>query len=201
MQNLTGLQTVYAEELVPGARNAIRTCLRIAPHERVVLVTDLETEEIAASLADQVREVGAPMRVHVMEDYGPRPMLTMPGPIRRGRLERADVSIYAGQPKTGELAFRRALTAGRRPAPDPPRPHGVDLPPDHVRGDARRLQRGGRHLARVLDARREGRRRSSPRSPRGLRPRSDVRSRNQVAEDLRHHLDVEVGQPARAARS
>ncbi|MGH9364933.1 MAG: aminopeptidase, partial [Thermoanaerobaculia bacterium] len=95
--------------LVPGARNAIRTCLRIQPHERVALVTDLETEEIAASLADQVRQVGASLDVHVMEDYGQRPMLSMPEPIRR-TLERADVSIYAGQPKTGELAFRRELT-------------------------------------------------------------------------------------------
>ena len=45
-----------------------------------------------------------------MEDYGPRPMLALPPPIADG-LERADVSIYAGQPKEGELAFRRALTA------------------------------------------------------------------------------------------
>jgi leucyl aminopeptidase (aminopeptidase T) len=76
----------------------------------VAIVTDLETEEIGASLADQVREIGAPIEVHVMEDYGPRPMLTLPPPIADA-LERADVSIYAGQPKQGELAFRRALTA------------------------------------------------------------------------------------------
>ena len=73
-------------------------------------MTDNETEEIGASLADQVREIGAPIEVHVMEDYGPRPMLTLPAPIAAA-LERADVSIYAGQPKEGELAFRRALTA------------------------------------------------------------------------------------------
>ncbi len=109
MENLTELPSVYAEELAPGARNAVRTCLRIAPHERVVLVTDLETEEIAASLADQVRQVGAEIDVHVMEDYGSRPMLAVPAPVRAS-LERADVSIYAGQPKSGELAFRRELT-------------------------------------------------------------------------------------------
>ena len=109
MQNLTELPSVYAEDLGPGARNAVRTCLRIQPSERVALVTDLETEEIAASLADQVRQVGAELDVHIMEDYGARPMLTMPDPILRA-LETADVSIYAGQPKTGELAFRRALT-------------------------------------------------------------------------------------------
>ena len=101
--------TAYAEDLIPGARNAIRTCLRVQPFESVAIVTDRETEEIAASLADQVREVGARVETLVMEDYGPRPMLELPVPVRAA-LERADVSIYAGQPKEGELAFRRALT-------------------------------------------------------------------------------------------
>jgi len=109
MQNLTELKADYAEDLVPGARNAVRTCLRIQPRERVTLVTDLETEEIGASLAGEARQAGAELDVHVMEDYGPRPMLHLPEPIRES-LERADVSIYAGQPKAGELAFRRELT-------------------------------------------------------------------------------------------
>jgi leucyl aminopeptidase (aminopeptidase T) len=109
MPSRTKLSPVYAKDLVPGARNAVRTCLRIQPGERVTLVTDLETEEVAASLAGQAREAGADLDVHVMEDYGPRPMLELPAPIAES-LERADVSIYAGQPKAGELAFRRALT-------------------------------------------------------------------------------------------
>jgi leucyl aminopeptidase (aminopeptidase T) len=106
----TGTLTAYAEDLIPGARNAIRTCLRVRPDERVVIVTDRETEEIAASLADQAREVGSPVETLVMEDYGARPMLLLPPPIAAA-LERAHVSIYAGQPKEGELAFRRDLTA------------------------------------------------------------------------------------------
>ncbi len=110
MPNSTGLLTTYAEDLIPGARNAVRTCLRIRPDEHVAIVTDRETEEIAASLADQVREVGAQAEVLVMEDYGSRPMLLLPDGIASA-LERVQVSIYAGQPKEGELAFRRALTA------------------------------------------------------------------------------------------
>jgi aminopeptidase len=110
MSHETGTLTAYAEDLVPGARNAIRTCLRVQPSERVAIVTDRETEDIAASLADQVREVGAGSETHIMEDYGSRPMLELPPAIRTA-LERADVTIYAGQPKPGELAFRRALTA------------------------------------------------------------------------------------------
>jgi leucyl aminopeptidase (aminopeptidase T) len=110
MSTETGTLTAYAEDLIPGARNAIRTCLRVQSAEGVAIVTDRETEEIAASLADQVREVGASAMTFVMEDHGPRPMLELPAPIRAA-LERADVSIYAGQPKEGELAFRRELTA------------------------------------------------------------------------------------------
>jgi aminopeptidase len=109
MPNLTELSSSYSRDLVPGARNAVQTCLRIRPGERVALITDRETGEIAASLADQVREAGAQVEARVMEDYGIRPMLSIPEPLR-AILENADVSIYAGQPKTGELAFRRALT-------------------------------------------------------------------------------------------
>jgi leucyl aminopeptidase (aminopeptidase T) len=100
----------YPSELEPGARNAVRTCLRVAPREHVAILTDRETAEIAASLAHAIDGVGASYEAHFMEDYGPRPMLDLPEPIRQA-LEQADVSIYAGQPKAGELAFRRALTA------------------------------------------------------------------------------------------
>ena len=109
MSHETGTLTAYAEDLIPGARNAIRTCLRVRPTESVAIITDRETEEIAASLADQVREVGAACKTLVMEEFGPRPMLELPAPVRTA-LERTDVSIYAGQPKEGELAFRRAMT-------------------------------------------------------------------------------------------
>ncbi len=110
METMTKLPTTYAEDLIPGARNAVRTCLAIEPGERVAMVTDRETGEIAASLAAQVRQVGARLEVHVMEDYGPRPMLRLPKPIGEA-FERADVTIYAGQAKAGELDFRIALTS------------------------------------------------------------------------------------------
>ena len=96
-------------DLAPGARNAIRTCLRVAPQEHVTILTDVETEPVAASLADEIREVGAPYEMYVLEDYGPRPMFDLPAPVRAA-FEESDVSIYAGQPKPGELALRRELT-------------------------------------------------------------------------------------------
>jgi aminopeptidase len=73
------------------------------------LVTDHETEAIAAALAAEVRTVGAPLEIHVLEAYGPRPMVQMPREILAA-LERTDVSIYAAQPKPGELAMRSEMT-------------------------------------------------------------------------------------------
>ena len=96
-------------ELVPGARNAIRTCLRVEPWERVTILTDRETLAIAESLAEQVLQVGAAVEIFVLEDYGARPMRGFPEPLRRV-VEDSQVTIYAAQPKTGELPGRIAMT-------------------------------------------------------------------------------------------
>ncbi len=109
METQTPTREISAEELEPGARNAIRTCLRVQPEEHVTILTDSETRPIAESLAGQVSAVGAAFELHVMEDYGTRPMTILPEPLRQA-FERADVTIYAGQPKTGELAARIAMT-------------------------------------------------------------------------------------------
>ncbi len=109
METQTPTREISAEELEPGARNAIRTCLRVQPEEHVTILTDSETRPIAESLAGQVSAVGAAFELHVMEDYGTRPMTILPEPLRQA-FERANVTIYAGQPKTGELAARIAMT-------------------------------------------------------------------------------------------
>jgi len=100
----------HGYDLVPGARNAIRTCLKVAPEELAVIVSDRETLAVAESLAAEVRDVGAPLEMYVLEDYGERPMLDLPASVREA-FERADVSIYAAQPQPGELASRREMTA------------------------------------------------------------------------------------------
>ena len=97
-------------DLAPGARNAIRTCLRVAPEEHVTIVTDRETAPVAESLVAQIQDVGAPFELYVLEDYGSRPMFKLPQPVRDS-FERSEVSIYAGQPQPGELAYRREMTA------------------------------------------------------------------------------------------
>lgn len=96
-------------ELAPGARNAIHTCLRLRPEERITLITDLESLEIAAALAQEIEAVGAAYTLIVLEDHAPRPLAAMPMPVLT-ELERSQVSIYAASALPGELPARIAMT-------------------------------------------------------------------------------------------
>ncbi len=46
-------------ELLPGAHNAIDTCLRLKPQERITIITDTFTRDIAAALQSEVERVGS----------------------------------------------------------------------------------------------------------------------------------------------
>lgn len=96
-------------ELLPGAHNAIHTCLRLQPEERITLITDRESCEIANALVHEIEAVGSPYSVMVLEDFAPRPLAAMPQPVLDD-LERSQVSIFAAQAQTGELGSRIAMT-------------------------------------------------------------------------------------------
>ncbi len=103
------LPTQFDPELTPGARNAIRTCLRVEPHEKVTLITDRASEEIAAALAAELSAVGAPWRSFCLEDYAPRPLSGMP-PEVLADMESSQVSIFAVVAQQGELKSRMQMT-------------------------------------------------------------------------------------------
>ena len=58
----------FDPELTPGARNAVSVCLRIQPSEKVTVITDEATQEIAASLVHELETVGAPYHAWILED-------------------------------------------------------------------------------------------------------------------------------------
>ena len=97
-------------ELAPGAHNAIRVCLRLQPTERITIITDEPTTEIAAALQAEVEEVGADHAVFVLENYAERPLTRMPK-IILDDLAQSQVSIYAARTLTGELGPRIEMTA------------------------------------------------------------------------------------------
>jgi leucyl aminopeptidase (aminopeptidase T) len=103
------ISTTFDRELSPGARNAIRVCLAVKPSERVVVITDRECEEIAASLIHEIEEVGAPYSSFILEDVAPRPLIGLPSPIAAA-MEQSDVSILAVHVQQNELKSRMELT-------------------------------------------------------------------------------------------
>ena len=97
------------EELAPGARNAIRTCLRLQPNERITIITDEATCEIAAALKLEVEETGAAYAVFVIENYASRPLTSMPR-IVLDDLAQSQVSIFCAQSQRGELPARMQMS-------------------------------------------------------------------------------------------
>lgn len=96
-------------DLVEGAYNAVNVCLRVRPQEKVAIITDERTFEIASALAREVAKLGAPYRVLVLEDFGSRPHIDMPQPILDALVE-SQVSIYAAWGQAGELRTRMQMT-------------------------------------------------------------------------------------------
>jgi aminopeptidase len=68
----------FDAELVPGAQNAVRTCLNVQPHERVTVITDRVSLEIARALVHEIDHIGAERAVFVLEDLAPRPLAGLP---------------------------------------------------------------------------------------------------------------------------
>ncbi|MDO8680209.1 MAG: aminopeptidase [Acidobacteriota bacterium] len=103
------MTTAFDFDLVPGARNAIRVCLNVQPHERVTVVADRDCEEIAASLVHEIEEVGAPYQAFILEEVAPRPLVDLPAVIAED-MERSQVSILAVHCQQNELRSRMQLT-------------------------------------------------------------------------------------------
>ncbi len=102
-------KTAFDAELLPGAHNAVNTCLRIQPNEKVTLITDNACREIAASIAQELRMVGSPFKAFVLEDLASRPLTALPAEIAED-METSDVSIFAVKVQRNELKSRMQMT-------------------------------------------------------------------------------------------
>jgi aminopeptidase len=105
MRNLFGSAK---NELMPGAKNAVETCLAVRAGECVALIADQVSKPVAASLAAALDDRGAKYQSFLLEDFGPRPMREAPAEILRA-LETADVGIMCMTPQPGELGARMAI--------------------------------------------------------------------------------------------
>lgn len=101
--------TPFPADFIPGAHNAVTTCLRIQPHEKVILIADQRCLTIAASLASELDRIGCTWNAFVLESIAPRPLAGMPAEVLSD-METSDVSIFAVEVQPNELRSRMEMT-------------------------------------------------------------------------------------------
>jgi aminopeptidase len=99
----------FPEEFREGARNAVTTCLRIAPYEKVTVIADLSTLTIAAALVSELVKIGCVWNAFVLEELATRPLTGMPDEVLVD-METSQVSIFAVQVQPNELRSRMQMT-------------------------------------------------------------------------------------------
>jgi aminopeptidase len=99
----------FDPELAPGARNAVRVCLRVLPSEKATVITDEVSLEIAAAIVHELEDLGCQYQTWVLEDVATRPLTDLPLPIAED-LETSQVSIFAVQAQANELKSRMQMT-------------------------------------------------------------------------------------------
>jgi aminopeptidase len=100
----------FSPELAEGARNAVGTCLAIAPGEHVALIADEPSREVAASILAALDLARAQTTTVLIEQVASRPLTAAP-PEVLDALERCDAGILCVQPQQGELVARMAIVA------------------------------------------------------------------------------------------
>ena len=107
---MTDLRSVrFDPEYSPGAHNAVHVCLRVQPSEKVTVITDEASLEIAASIVAELEKLGSPYHSFVLEEIAERPLTDMPAPVLAD-LETSQVSIFAVVAQRNELKTRMQMT-------------------------------------------------------------------------------------------
>jgi aminopeptidase len=103
------LRIPFDPEYLPGAHNAVTVCLRIQPYERVCVITDDATKEIAAAITHELDTLAAPYHFWLLEELAERPLKEVPSEVLQD-LEMSQVSIFAVQAQPNELKSRMQMT-------------------------------------------------------------------------------------------
>lgn len=98
-------------KLRKAAENIIINCFEAQANDRLIIITDLETEKIAKAIEEVANEVVNAVKILRIEDFTQRPAKNIPFQMIK-EIERFSptLSIYAASGKEGELpVFRRPL--------------------------------------------------------------------------------------------
>jgi aminopeptidase len=100
----------FDPDLLPGARNAVETCLSVQPGETVVLIADEASRRVAAILTAALARRRARWTGYLIEDFGPRPLNVAPNEVLHA-LEHTDVGMLCMHPQQGELGARKQIVS------------------------------------------------------------------------------------------
>src|SRR2546427_12658986 len=103
-------------DLVLGARNAVETCLGIRPGEKVVLIADEPSREVAASLAHALALQQAAWTGCLIEDIPARPLSGAPDEVVEARAA-ADVASLCMKRPPGATPASIAIVSIERCRP------------------------------------------------------------------------------------
>ncbi|NUQ39644.1 MAG: aminopeptidase [Caldilineales bacterium] len=124
-------------DLRPGARTAVRTCMNVQPADRVLILTDDACLTIGEALALEALATGAAVSLHRLEAFAPRPILDLPAGLQETYEQaRPTVSFFAASSQPGEIAFRVKLGQVLRG-------HGAGVRHGHMPGVSPVLMREG----------------------------------------------------------
>jgi leucyl aminopeptidase (aminopeptidase T) len=99
----------FDPQLTIGARNAVQICLRVQPSEKITVITDEVSLEIAAAIVHELEALGCEYKTWVLEDVASRPLGDFPGLIAQD-MESSQVSIFAVRAQANELKSRMQMT-------------------------------------------------------------------------------------------
>ena len=88
--------------LSEGAKNAVEVCMGVKPNEHILIVSDRGTLPVGNALRRAAENVTIYVELYVLEDYGTRPMTSLPKEIERA-IPRANVTFWAAESREGEL--------------------------------------------------------------------------------------------------
>ena len=91
------------DELVYGIKQAVRTCVQVKESERVLILKDRESEQIADSIISEVKEITDNLGIYSLEDYDRRPR-----EIPKGMLDdvrKSDVLFVITRYYPGEMSI------------------------------------------------------------------------------------------------
>ena len=94
--------------LEKAGKTIVETCSQLKPKEVVSIITDKDSIDIGMLIKRHASEISTNIHVHILDDYGERPLRSFPKEIRAD-LKKSDVTYYTAHAKKDEYLVGRLI--------------------------------------------------------------------------------------------